>query len=254
MSYGVDSGFYQALKVGLPALAALGIWAHNQNQPSGNRLAPWRFDNKELVAQRRQVPVETVTATGVARLRARSRWTNAISSSLGLDKGKLGAFFAGRWTPDLIDRVGYDARSFLAALILNGATVLGGGWLVNNSQTGEEEQVEKTCFVRIRLGPQEHVICPDLLARLSTYSCFRKRDASLIAALRARALEFLKDRRIDEWGAALVMPSTVALAALESTPEAAASEILDSRAMHVGARWGAYVVHPGGNGWWKNRG
>lgn len=254
MSTDIDAGLYRACKVAVPAMAALGIWAYNQNQPSGNRLAPWRFDNKSLVAQRREVPVETVMATGVARLRARSRWTNALSSALGFDKGKLGAFFAGRWKPDLIDKVGYDARSFLAALIKDGATVLGGGWLINHSQTGEEEEVEKTFFVRIRLGPQEHVICPDLLARLSQYSCFRKRDASLVAALRARALEFLRERRVDDWGASLVMPSTVALAALESSPEAAASELLDSRAMHCGARWGAYVVHSGERGWWKNRG
>jgi len=196
------------------------------------------------------MPVEL---PGIVRLRRRSKWAAPLREWLGLEDGFLGAFLRGRWTPDLPgESASKDAR-FLAALIKAGVKVLGSGQLeVTDEEKDESRAGRPVTFITLGLGGGVYTVIPELLARLSSYACFRTRDAALVAALRLRALEWCRARSLDPRDGALCIPQTVALAVLETNPEAAAETLLGSRAV-AGNTLFPWVSKILGSKWWKLR-
>jgi hypothetical protein len=239
------------LRVGIPVAVALGILAYNSN--NGLR-AEWRAaqTNQERPAVAFDVRQNAVARSGILRLRRRQAWTNSMVHMLGLNQGRLGAFLAGRWTPDLTGFEQPGPKRFISALLLDGARVLGGGFLATTRQVGAEVVHGRTPYLRLGLGVSEHTVLVDALAKLSLYSCYRRRDQNLVAALRVRCTEWCRDNGINDQDAALLLPSTVALAFLRSSPEEAGSELLRARSLED-ARWGAYVQSTKERYWYESK-
>lgn len=239
------------MRVGIPLTVALGILAYNSN--NGVR-AQWRDaqTRQERPAVAFDVRQNAVARSGILRLRRRQAWTNSLVHTLGLDQGRLGAFLAGRWTPDLTGFEQPGPKRFISALLLDGARVLGGGFLATTRQVDGREVHGRTSYLRLGLGTSEYTILVDALARLSLYSCYRRRDRNLLAALRVRCTEWCKDNGLSDQDSALLLPGTVALSFLRTSPEEAGSELLRARSLE-GARWGAYVQSTKERYWYESK-
>nr|QHD64747.1 ORF2 [Plasmopara viticola lesion associated ambiguivirus 2] len=191
-----------------------------------------KFSHKDFQAQscapadascklRRQE--ELVSGTGLPRLRQRSKLTHALGESLQIKRGLLGAFLAGRWRPDLPRAEGPSVAAWFSALVVGGVKIVGGG-LCAQGDTEKQRQP----FVRLLLGDTVVTVLPGLLARLSNYSAFRKRNPTLVAALRTRAIEWCKAQGVPDVDSCLCIPGTVALAYVRSAPDEAATSIMST--------------------------
>jgi hypothetical protein len=189
-------------------------------------------------------------ATG--RLRRRAHWANALQHSLRLAPGLLGPFLSGRWTPDLTLKELPDGAGYMADAFGGEVKFLGGGISRTTppklNDKGEPLPVIATTCLRVGTRDGQSYVYPELVAKLATYACFRRRDAALVAALRSRAQEWVKPRNLYDCDVALALPMTVALASRITTIEASSSKALD-RVSEVAV---GGVALP--RGWWKRGG
>lgn len=164
----------------------------------------------------------SITAGGLtpSRFRKRSVWTNRLQKYLGGRSGVVGELVNRRWTPDLPN----DQRPTIANALLGmldcEAKLLGGG--VMPSEAGSNE-----VFLVVETNSGRLVICPELLANLALYACFRPRTQELLLGLRSRAREWFSKKEIAASAAVFVLPDTVACAFKETAPERLARERLD---------------------------
>jgi len=190
-------------------------------------------------------PDTLVESLGRDRLRRRGRATNAFSESLGLDSGRLGAFLAGRWTPDLPGPDAHPVRRWVSAVLLDGAVVR--GCHMAEIPPGEDGTPREGQVVLTLQFSQTVVnVYPALLAKLQVMACFRPRDAALVASLKLRALEWVKSVGVEWYSAALAVPATVALASRVGAQEHACRGLFK---LGAGASWNPYV--PSGSDWWS---
>jgi hypothetical protein len=102
----------------------------------------------------------------------------------------------------------------------NGARILGGG-SVQRDKGGREVYL----VVELANGSRELVV-PELLASLAAYAFLRERNATLVLALRSRALEWCKERGLSKTFTWAVLPSTFKFAWNVSPVEAEARDSL----------------------------
>jgi len=109
---------------------------------------------------------------------------------------------------------------------LKGGVKLLGGGVVDNVAAATPGSV----YYHLELPEGESVLVfPDLLSRLQSYSVFRQKDASLVIALRAKALEWCRaEIPAFAWVWPLAIPSAVALALRESESEATARALIEA--------------------------
>jgi len=139
------------------------------------------------VAETRRVPV---TAHLCARPRRRARWVKAIESVLGdAPGGVVGKLVRGRWTPDLPSEAFSPELNLLLSKAKGGVRILGGGSVVGKS--GDDEEKVPYFVVEHPDGTVETCF-PQLISSLSSYTFFRKRESTLVLALRSRALDWCK--------------------------------------------------------------
>lgn len=169
-----------------------------------------------------QVAHASVTAGGLtpSRLRGRSVWTNRLQNYLGGRPGIVGDLVRRRWTPDLPSSSRPGIVNALLGLLDHDAKLLGGGVMPTEADEHEVFLVVDTSKGRL-------VICPELLADLALYACFRPRTQELLAGLRSRAREWFSKKEVPASVAAFLLPDTVASAFAETAPERLARARLD---------------------------
>lgn len=153
--------------------------------PPGTVFESWRPGDGEI-------PV-SVGAVASTRLRRHARWVCRLQRVLGGDdplgwrSAVVARFLSGRWTPDLPGPNRPTEQNFLLDALEGGARILGGG----SVGCGHGEPPAVFWTVETRDGSVS-MIFPDLLAKLRAYAYCRRRDASLVGALRLRAVEWCK--------------------------------------------------------------
>jgi hypothetical protein len=186
---------------------------------------------------------EAVRAIGERRLRRRGKWVNLLSETLGLRTGTLGKFLHGRWTPDL-PKQGSKLSSFMA-LFPNGVRLSCHGEIEVSRGSdvgvaGDSGATTVLPFAGFDFPDGEVLAVPELVCKLMAYSVFRKRDGSLLSALRYRALEWFRENRVSPIDTARLMAGSVALGFMISVQEESARQILSSDGVE-GAACGPYV-------------
>lgn len=166
------------------------------------------------------------------RLRKRGKWTALLVEQLGLRRGLLGAVLGGRWRPDLTSHHSSEVASWLSAFLASGAKVVGGGLC-----RVEKPEFVQQPFVTLQLGDTRVNVLPRLLARLSLYSVYRSRTPQLLAALRTRGVEWVKECGLATADAALCLPGTLVLSYLVSGPEEVGAALL--RTVEAGSSMGS---------------
>ncbi|AAF22957.1 ORF1 [Diaporthe ambigua RNA virus 1] len=159
---------------------------------------------------------------GVPRLRARGKLACRLQALLGGRKGCVGAFFSGRWVPDLPASDRSPALNAILAVQREQVKVLGVGTFPTKSGVGGDY-----VLVESRSGDRR-VILPSLLSRLCLYSSLRERDEKLLVGLRSRAVEWCRLEQVPDWVPLLCLSSSVADAAEISGPEVEARRRLRS--------------------------
>jgi hypothetical protein len=107
--------------------------------------------------------------------------------------------------------------------ILDGdVKVLGGGLLRS------ENPAEREPFLVIQTDNGREVVVPNLLGTLCRGTFGRERDASLLAQLRSRAVEWCAKTKVLPCVVPLLVPGHVALAMRETAPERLARESLEA--------------------------
>jgi len=180
-------------------------------------------------AQEANVTHASVTAGGLtpSRLRGRSVWTNRLQAYLGGRPGIVGDLVRRRWVPDLPSSERPLSVNALLGLLDHDAKLLGGGVLPYSGEPDLDKNSPAEPFLVVETAKGRVVICPTLLAHLSLYACFRPRTQELLAGLRSRAREWLREKGIAELASAFVLPDTVAASFSETAPERLARERLD---------------------------
>jgi hypothetical protein len=122
-----------------------------------------------------------------------------MEAALGPVPVTVGELIRGRWLPDLPSSEFSAGLNLVLAQRADGVRIHGGGSVLGREKddgTGRREKVPY--FVcELRDGSLETVF-PDLLSSLSAYAFMRKRDATLLLALRSRAVEWSKRAGIDQ--------------------------------------------------------
>jgi len=131
------------------------------------------------------LPASAATGSAV-RLRKRSRFVRALECLLGEAPGTVGKLWRGRWTPDLPSSALSHGANFVLALRSEGVRILGGG----SVQT--DKPIDGVYIVTELADGSVEVLFPEIVGRLAAYAIFRDRDATLLSALRLRALELCK--------------------------------------------------------------
>jgi len=165
----------------------------------------------------------SATAGGLtpSRHRKRSVWTNRLQAYLGGRGGVVGELVTRRWVPDLPSSELPGPANALLGLLDCDAKLLGGGVFPTTTDEHEVYLVVETMKGRL-------VICPELLASLSLYACFRPRTQELLAGLRSRAREWFSKKEIPASAAVFALPDTVVASFWETAPERLARERLDT--------------------------
>jgi len=186
-----------------------------------------RGENQALIlgmgfAASANVAHASVTAGGLtpSRFRKRSVWTNRLQAYLGGRPGIVGDLVRRRWTPDLPSSDRPAIANALLGLLDCEAKLLGGG-VMPSAESAHE------VFIVVETPKGRLVVCPELLASLALYACFRPRTQELLAGLRSRAREWFSKKEIPASVAAFVLPDTVACSFSETAPERLARERLD---------------------------
>lgn len=192
------------------------------------------FSTRRMVVEG-EVPLSISAGFKTARLRRRARWVRVLERILGgRCGGAVGAFVRGRWIPDLPAAQRSSQLNVLLSTIPDGAKVHGGG-LVENPESvapmGDNDAISASRFksqlwylLELSDGTL-HVVFPDLVCRLGSYSLFRERDQSLLDALRARARDWCK-RELPSWAWSYAMPPAVLFAWRGTTVESEVSTLL----------------------------
>jgi len=146
---------------------------------------------------------------GMTRLRKRALWARRLESRLGLGFCSLGAFFRGRWQPDLVSKEHNPAVAQLLLYFRHGAKCLGGGIVQPQDKRKGESDAEysarcdqATYLVMEFPDGSREIVYPDLFFKLASYTFCRKRDALLVPAIRVRALDWCKKvglTEVDTW-------------------------------------------------------
>lgn len=186
------------------------------------------LDGKRLPGARK-----TSEAPAGARLRARARWV------LGLNPDKqrrfVGGLLSGRWTPDLSCEFAHPRLSLFVAARGHAVKFLGGGMLT----LSKGDVSRDVAFVWCLHDGAVFRIVPELLARLSAYAVFRKRDAALVQSLRTRCQEWCKAEGVSTEVTADLIGPTVALAFSQTAQEKVGTNILEGigRTSAVAESW-----------------
>jgi len=222
----------------------LGLWHDTPRVLPGARVRPLRgpaggHDQWVLRACGSVTPIASVLST---RLRRRARWVRVAECVLGTRYGTLGQLFRGRWTPDLIPNGSPREVAYLLGTISGGARCLGGGILVTEQRETKSLGTCGRCRLRVKndceCARPDHVgtdetelyvvldirgdtclVFPNLLAKLRLYALCRKRDETLLGALRTRAVEWCKSRGMDPVLSDLAVTGSLGLAMEASTLE-----------------------------------
>jgi hypothetical protein len=193
------------------------------------------------------------------RLRKRGKLTNILRSVSTVLGGNTRGWIAPReedrpdwWLPDLAGLS--DARraiSWLSTWSNHSVRVTGYGVttptarLASKAPDGKDDNPTQEWFhwLELSVGTEGRRlrICPELLARLSTYAVFRPRNLELLMTLRSRALEWVKTVQLPYQDAALVLPGSIAFACCLSAQEASAMDLLGSRAMESAVKASASI-------------
>jgi hypothetical protein len=197
----------------------VGLWHTIRRDLPGSRRQPQQgpggiHDPWVLRACGRVTPIASVMHS---RLRRRARWVRVAEAVLGTRYGTVGSFFRGRWTPDLPSRTSPVEVAYLLGTVLDGARCLGGG-----TTMGQPDQAgQRTCnlYVVLDVRGTINVVYPALLAKLRLYALCRKRDVTLLGALRTRAVEWCKAESLDTVSADIAVSGALGLAMMPSTLE-----------------------------------
>jgi len=167
-----------------------------------------------------------VTEVATSRLRRRSRWVCSLEDELGGPRGCVGGLFKRRWIPDLPVEQRATIANGLAALVRSGVRFHGGGTVPTQGCEGSE------VFLHVELEDgTHHTVFPSLVAELSCFATFRKKDAATLLSLRYRALEWCKSAGLSWWRFQPGFASSVAIAMANSSQEHAALAILKNVAV-----------------------
>lgn len=175
-------------------------------------LVGWpRYGRFELVGGIHEPPagVEGSSLHSLARtrLRRRSRWVCSLQALLGGDFGLAGKYVSGRWRPDLPADAAAPVVNFMAALLDDGAEILGGGSLPG------DENVPRVPYLHVRLvDGVSHTVFPELVATLSNKALLMARTPALAALLRLKALEWRREQRIPHHRFAFGLAGSLAMA------------------------------------------
>jgi len=126
-----------------------------------------------------------------SRPRRRAVWVRRLQSVLGVAPGVVGQLVRGRWLPDLPSPEFSLGTNLTLAHLEEGVRILGGGSVQTKPRGSDEPGCEAYLVVELSDGSRE-VVFPSLLATLSSYSLLRQRDATLVGALRLRAVEWCR--------------------------------------------------------------
>ncbi|QNC69245.1 hypothetical protein [Phoma matteucciicola RNA virus 1] len=176
-------------------------------------------------AQAAQVPHASVTAGGLtpARCRRRARWVCSLQSYLGGRPGVVGRLVSRRWVPDL-PAASRPVSVNAVLAILDGDTKLLGGGVIRSDDPDDNQP-----FLVVERDSGREVVVPNLLGRLCRGTFGRERDASLLAQLRSRAVEWCSEHKILPCLVPVLVPGHVAMAMVETAPERLARETLEAR-------------------------
>lgn len=157
------------------------------------------------------------------RCRRRARWVCSLQSYLGGRPGIVGSLVKRRWSPDLpLSSRPFSVNAVLATL--DGDTKLLGGGVIRS----EDPDNNQPFLVVERDGGRE-VVVPNLLGRLCRGTFGRERDASLLAQLRSRAVEWCTEQKVQSCLMPVLVPGHVAMAMVETAPERLARESLEAK-------------------------
>lgn len=179
------------------------------------------------VAEAKVLPV---TAHLHARLRPRARWVKSLEAILGdVPSGAVGMLVKGRWTPDLPSPSYSPGLNLVLAHRGDGVKLLGGGAV----RSGEEGNRREPYFVVELPDGCVETVFPHLLATLSSYAFLRKREATLVLALRSRALDWCKRRGLSDSSTLVAVSMTPKWAWIVTVPELKAREEIREDATEV---------------------
>jgi hypothetical protein len=140
-----------------------------------------------------------ISATVVARPRRRSKWVcrlDAVLAPIGLRTSDL---LKGRWTPDLPSGNRNDGTNLMLAHFGDGARILGGGLVQVQAGEGEGMECKSHTYLVLELSDgSRETIFPELVCALASFAFLRERSATLVSALRLRALEWYKKNRLSQ--------------------------------------------------------
>lgn len=199
--------------------------------PSPARFAPATeddtdFDIEDLLNSTPDVVRELVhtgdvlspsSALAITRLRRRARWVRVLEAALGGRRGVVATLLRGRWTPDLPAPEKPDVFNYLLGSVENGVKILGGGATEVEGDGGG--YTLDGVYLVVDTGEGVEVVFPQLLGRLRQYSLGRKRDGLLFSALRSRAVEWCRTKRLRSHVADIAVASAVSYAMEVSTHE-----------------------------------
>jgi hypothetical protein len=130
---------------------------------------------------------------GAFRLRRRSKWVNRLSDLAQQKVGFVGGLVHGRWRPDLPMDGRPAVANFLAAMVVDGVRILGGGF----TQPGGDE-AERLLYLNVQLKVNgrvsQHTVFPELAAYLSCLGSYKPRDYETWMSLRLRALDWCRKK------------------------------------------------------------
>jgi len=164
-----------------------------------------------------------------SRPRRRSSWVRRLEMWLGGDLGCVGKFIRGRWSPDLPSGERNDAVNSLLTHFRHGAKCLGGGTVRGEEKRADEVIEVAVGYLHLELADgSREVVFSDLFFSLASYAFLRKRDALLVGALRARALEWCRKVGLSKSHTWMAVSSAIHLAWQVSPVEAHASEAISA--------------------------